>query len=295
MGITSLHEHIQLPGDPRLREKSMEFAISELNKAKDLGLSTIVEVSPTRDAAGIREISNATGIQVICCTGSYVLSDEQQSMTVRDFENHMRREVEEGFDGTAIFPGVIKVAARSTPLTTAEMNLFTAAAHIQQQYSLPICTHAVSGCADQQRVLEKGGADLNHCYYSHVEASMGWEGRSVEEEADYLESVISHGSTLSFNNFGNWNHTRPDDLAYIIRELAGRGYEDHMVATMDLTWSFEGERLKILWEDTNENGDQRTYAYLLEQAVPWMKENGVPEQVVRKMIRDTPRRIFTYD
>jgi predicted metal-dependent phosphotriesterase family hydrolase len=67
-----------------------------------------------------------------------------------------------------------------------------------------------------------------------------------------------------------------------------------MVATMDLTWSFENGIIKILWGDTNVNGNDRTYAYLLDKAVPWMKENGVPEKAVNKFILDNPRRIFTW-
>ena len=203
MGITSVHEHIVMPADPALREKSFAFAVSDLKKAKELGLHTIVDVGPTDDAVGIQEVSKASGVNVICCTGSYLLKDEQQSMTVADFETRMRKDVEEGIQGTQIRPGVIKVAARRLPITPAEKNLFIAAAHIQKRYSLPICTHAVSGCVEQQQILEEAGADLKHCYFSHVEATFGWSGRTVEQEIDYLQTVVKKGSTLSFNNFGN--------------------------------------------------------------------------------------------
>lgn len=235
MGITSVHEHIVLPRDPVQREKSMAFAVSELKKAKALGLQTIVDVGPTDDVAGIREVSLATGVQIVCCTGSYILKDEQQSLTVADFENRMRKDVEEGLQGTQIRPGVIKVAARGLPIKPAEKNLFMAAARIQKRYNLTICTHAVSGCAEQQQILEEAGADLNHCYFSHVEATFGWSGRTVQQEIDYLQGVVAKGSSLSFNNFGNWNHTKPADLALIIQELAKRGYDDRMVATIDMT------------------------------------------------------------
>ncbi len=283
MGTTSVHEHIPLNFEPGHRAKSMAFAISELKKAKENGLQTIIEVSPTRDAAGIREVSLATGVNVVCCTGYYVLTKEQQSLTVEECENHMISEIEEGIQGTSIRPGVIKVAAKGLPITPAEKNVLIAAAHVQKRYKLPICTHAVSGCAEQQQILDEAGADLNHVYFSHVEATFGWSGRKVEQEIDYLESVVKKGSMLSFNNFGNWNHTKPEDLALIIRELTKRGYDDRMVATMDLTWSFENDDLKILWGDTNDDGNDRTYSYLLRKAVPWMKETGVQEKSVGKI------------
>ena len=293
MGITSAHEHIQIQTDATQRAKSVAFAIADLKRAKELGLRTIVDVTPTRNIRGLKEVSIATGINVICCTGFYVLNDEQQSFRVEDFENHMIDEIENGIQGTGVHPGIIKVATRVLSFTEAEKNVLIAAAHIQKRYNLPICTHAVTGCAEQQQILEEAGADLNHCYFSHVEATFGWDGRNVQKEIEYLTKVVEKRSTLSFNNFGNWNHTRPEDLALIINELTKRGFDDRIVATMDLTWSFEGENLKILWSDTNEGGEDRAYSYLLRKAVPWMKENGVPEQSVNKFINDNPRRIFT--
>jgi len=66
-----------------------------------------------------------------------------------------------------------------------------------------------------------------------------------------------------------------------------------MVATMDLTWSFENGNLKILWSDTNKGVEDRTYSYLLRKVVPWMKENGISEKSINKFIIDNPQRIFT--
>ena len=66
-----------------------------------------------------------------------------------------------------------------------------------------------------------------------------------------------------------------------------------MAAAMDVTRSYEKDRLKILWEDTNVNGRNRTYAYLLDTAVPWMHANRIPPEVTDKFIIATPRRIFT--
>jgi phosphotriesterase-related protein len=294
MGITSVHEHIVMPADPVEREKSFNFAVSDLKKAKALGLQTIVNVGPTDDVVGIREVSQASGVHVICCTGSYLLKDEQQSLTVADFENRMIRDVENGIQGTQIRPGVIKVAARKLPITPAEKNLFIAAAHVQKRYNLPICTHAVSGCVEQQQILEQAGADLNHCYFSHVEATFGWGGRTVDHQIDYLQTVVEKGSTLSFNNFGNWNHTKPGDLARIIQELTKRGFDNRLVATIDLTWTFVNGNIKILWEDTNENGKDRTYSYPLRKVVPWLRDNGIDKASIDKFLVENPRRIFAW-
>lgn len=294
MGIASLHEHIAVRHDSAERDQSVAFAIRELNRAKQLGLRTIVDVGPADDVAAIREVALATGINVVCCTGFYLQPALQQSLNAEDFESKMLRDIEHGLQETEVRPGVIKVAARGLPIRPVEKELFTAAARVQRKYHLPICAHAVSGCAEQQQILEAAGADLRRCYFSHVEATFGWGGRTVDAEIDYLEGVVGKGSTLSFNNFGHWFHTKPQDLVCIIQELARRSHEDRMVATMDVTWSFADEKLKLLWEDQNEHGKDRTYAYLLETALPWLQANGIPQAITDKFVIDNPRRIFTH-
>ncbi len=293
MGITSLHEHIPNQTDPAATALSREVAIRELIKAREHGIRTIVEVGPLNDPREIRAAAVASGVNIICCTGFYTLSPMQKAMKAPDFERVMTRQFEEGLQDTGIRPGVIKTRSNQLPIAPVEREVFTAAARMQQRFGVPICIHSVTGCADQQAILEAAGADLTRCYFSHVEAQFGWEKRSVPEQVDYFETVVKKGSTLCFNNFGNWNHTKPEALAEIIRELTARGYDDRMAASMDATWKIEDGAVKLLWADTNEGGEDRTYSYLTRKAVPWMESQGIPRTTIDKMLVANPRRIFT--
>lgn len=67
-----------------------------------------------------------------------------------------------------------------------------------------------------------------------------------------------------------------------------------MVATIDQTWTFEKGNLKILWEDPNEDGRDRTDSYPLRKAVPWMRKQGIPKKTIDKFLIDNPRRFFTW-
>jgi predicted metal-dependent phosphotriesterase family hydrolase len=80
----------------------MDFAIRELKRAREPGLRTLVDVGATNDGAGIREVSLATGVQVICCTGAYALTDHQQPPQVADFASHMVKDIEGGVQGTQL-------------------------------------------------------------------------------------------------------------------------------------------------------------------------------------------------
>jgi len=295
LGITSMHEHVPLgnASTPEQRDDAFQYCVSELVRARQLGLKTIVEVSPRRDAAGIKEVAEKAEMQIVVCTGFYVdLTDEEKLFSVDDYRRHMMAEIELGISGTGIRPGVIKLGAYNEKITDYERRVFTAGGLVQRDTGLPICTHAVAGCMNQQNILADAGADLSKVYYSHVEAEFGWEGRSLSQQIDYLEDVVKKGSTLSYNNFGNWAHTSQASLSEIIRAIIERGYAEHHVATMDLVFDYKTGHRKILWEDINEDGPLRTYAYLLSHAVPWMSSNGVSDQDIDKMIVSTPARIF---
>jgi predicted metal-dependent phosphotriesterase family hydrolase len=267
--------------------------VDELRKARDLGLRTIVEVSPRRDAAGLRRVAQESGVTIIACTGFYDYNDEEKRYSVDQFERHMMDEIADGIDGTGIRPGVIKVQAANADIKEHERRAFAAAARVQKETGLPLCTHAVFACGKQQQILEENGADLSKVYFSHVEAEFGWENRTLKEELEYLARVVQKGSTLCFNNFGNWAHTKPEVLAAIIKDMISRGCADRMVATMDFVWDYDKEGIrKILWEDINKDGKRRTYSYLLSDVVPWLRSVGIAQPDIDRMIKDNPRRLF---
>lgn len=298
IGVTSMHEHISLPDG--FDRQAIEFQIKDLLYAKKLGLKTIVELTPSskmRDVCktmdAMKEISVRSGIQIIPCTGHYVaFSEEEKKFNADQFYQLWLEEVEYGIGDSGIRPGIIKVASGNTVPDIYETRILQAAGKLQKNTGLPICVHSVSGCRNQQDILERTGADLGHVYFSHVEAEFGWEGRTVDQQLNYLESVAEKGSCFSYNNFGNGAHTKPENLLKIVQGMISRGYSDRQFATMDLVLTgVEGE-IRVLWDDINSGGRERTYSYLLKNALPWMIKNGVSKENVRKMICENVARFF---
>ena len=97
--------------------------------------------------------------------------------------------------------GIIKVAAGKTPFTEWEQSAFRAAAKVQKKTRTPIATHAIFEPRAQFDLLVKTGADPKRCFFSHIEAEFGWEGRSLSQEAKYLEAICKEGASLFFNNY----------------------------------------------------------------------------------------------
>jgi len=295
MGITSIHEHV-MPNEhfELYKNDSINFAVEELKKAKKLGLSTIVEVSPWRDAEIVRIIAERAEMNIILCTGYYTnFNAEEKTYSVDRFRKYMMDEIENGIGKSGIFPGVIKIASSDTVPNEYEKRALIAAGMVQRDTGLPLCVHSCKGCKNQQDIFEEAGANLEKVYFSHVEAEFGWEGRSLAQQINYLEEVVKKGSTLSYNNFGNWVHTGEEHLVDIIKELNLRGYAKNQAATMDFLWFYEDGNRKIVWENIISNGSERTYSYLLKNAVPWLKANGINEDYIDAFIVTNPRRIFS--
>ena len=80
MGFTLPHEHlidssagIRISyGELELRDRALDMALEDFGKAKAGGVHTVIEVSPMdlgRDVALMKQVSEATGVNFICCTG----------------------------------------------------------------------------------------------------------------------------------------------------------------------------------------------------------------------------------
>ncbi len=295
MGFTSVHEHVSFePIESKTYDDTYRYSVEELKKAKSNGIQTIIEVSPERNAEAIKRASEESEVNLVVCTGHYLFfTNEEKKYLVDDFRRMMMNDIEHGIGDTGIYPGVIKLSAMDQKITPYERNLFIAGGMVQKETGVPICTHACAGCKEQQDMLEEAGADLSKVYFSHVEAEFGWEGRTFQEQMDYLEKIVKKGSTISYNNFGNWAHTKPETLIATIKTMIERGYSNNQVATMDMVLTFENGKRSLLWEDINEDGPLRTYSYLTTHVIPWMLSHGVEEADVMKMFVDNPRRIFS--
>jgi len=217
LGVTMMHEHVVAHFSERLKAREFDYAIRELKKARMWGCRTIVEVSPPRmflQANGgrnipvLQEVARRATVNMLCCTGYYQIPPEIKDKGTEAIADEMVREIIDGIDGTTVRAGLIKVAANHVPLEPSEEKIFIAAAEAQSQTGVPICCHSIFGPDAQLEALAKSGADPDHCYFSHVEAEFGWEGRSLEDEVKYLLDVARKGGALLFNNFG-FEHDTP--------------------------------------------------------------------------------------
>ncbi len=301
LGMTLVHEHLCFRAPEQWRQKAMDYQATLLERAAEAGIDTMVDVTPVPDLASVMEANaRVPGLNLVLATGAY-LENAEWTRPVRDLTGdqmleHMVKNLTEGYDGfegTGIRAGVIKVASNTSQLTEWEKKNFRAAARAQQAARVPICFHSCSGCRTQMEYAREHGARIDATYYCHIEAEFGWEGRSREEEARYLAEVAEAGGYLQFNNFDFEFDTPLDDMVYLLDFLEEESFGDRVLISIDANWEFDedGRAWHEAEREHPETG-KRTYAYCITNAVPMLMGAGVSLQRINRYLVENPRRLF---
>jgi len=297
LGTTLIHEHLLFDFNPAHHREAIDIAVGWLRKAKKEGMDSIVCLTPFREIKWYREINEQVDVHIVASTGYYlerITPASLRELSEVEMYECFVRELTEGIGGSGIRAGIIKVAANLPAMTEWEKRVFRAAARAHHQTQAPIATHACSGARNQMDYLLQHGVDLNHTFYSHVEAEFGWEGRDLEEETEYLMDIVRHGCYLLFNNFGfEWDTPWPD-LVHLIRSLLDAGFRDRVLISVDANWRWneEGE-MELEAEHEHPSAAQRDYAYMFTHALPALKEAGFTDEDIHTFLAENPRRYFT--
>ncbi len=305
LGVTLIHEHVSFGAVSRQQvegpfiDKAFAFNLDLLKKARDVGINTIVELTPWPNVRKIVELNDRIPeLNFILSTGAYVEKAEHPitRMGETEFYEHMVRNITrgyEGFESTGVKAGIIKVAGNTSKLTDWEKRNFRLAARVQKECKVPIATHACAGCREQMTVLKEAGANIAATFYSHVEAEFGWDGRTVKQEAEYLADVARAGGYLHFNNFDFEFDTPFPDMMYLINHLESNGFGDKIFYSIDT--NIEIDDNGKIWMEAERNHPQtgrRNYAYAITTATPMLMAAGVSLQRINKYLIDNPRRYF---
>ncbi|MGH7958732.1 MAG: hypothetical protein ACREH8_17235 [Opitutaceae bacterium] len=292
-----MHEHVLHGVIPdELRDQSVEIAVGHLQDAARVGIDSLACLSPARDIRLYARIAERSPVRIVVSTGSYLFhrsSPELQQMNEEQMFERMVRETTEGIDGTRLRAGIIKVAAVKAPLTEWEKAAFRAAGRAQRVAGVPVGTHAVSSPRDQFDLLVASGADPRRCFFSHPENTVGWEGRNLEQHADYLTAIARDGGSLLFNNFGLVKHTPWPDLVFMLRQLCDRGHADRVLISVDFAWEWLAGKPITQHAARYPEIQPRTCTYMMTDIVPALLKAGFSAQNIRTFLVDNPRRFFS--
>ena len=166
LGSTLMHEHFLFgyPGwhgdltmGPFDRGACVQEGIRMADHLKRYQVKTVLDATPNetgRDPKLLKEISEKSGLNIICSTGYYY---ERGSATayfksrraLGNLDNEIytmfKTELTEGIGGTGIKAGVIKVASSRDTITNYEQLFFRAAANVSKEMGTPIISHTQEG------------------------------------------------------------------------------------------------------------------------------------------------------
>jgi phosphotriesterase-related protein len=260
---------------------SEDAAIQELRMLKLAGGGALVEMSPRdygRDPSGMRRVSEASGVHVICTTGWHKDKFSRRwvaERSVDELADQMIGEIEAGIDNTGVRAGVIKAASSLDTITPAEEKVFRAAAKAHRATGAVVTTHTEAGtmALEQVALLRSEGVDSQRIVIGHVDRNM---------DLDYQRTLLALGVTIIYDQLSKEKYY-PDRLRVeFITTLVHEGFGDQIMLSGDLA-------RKSYWPSYGHWGGPGL-TYILWRFVPWLREAGLSSEAIDQITVRTPAR-----
>ena len=281
------------------------LAAREVDRFKAAGGGTVVDVSSRglgRDAAGLKQIAEITGVNIVTCCGYYKVAGHPPDMSERSVDDvaaEFVRELEVGIDDTGVRAGVIGEIATGAPLydipidvwdlreyedmVPNEIKVLRASARAHNETGAPISVHIYNYRPNRMAhhaldILESEGANLERVTICHLD---------TRPDADYVASVADRGAFVEFDTFGMEQYSdagfsqMPRDLERIqlVVDTIERGYVDHILVSQDICW-------KMLLVEYGGWG----FAHISNHIEPRLRHLGVTEEQIYKIRVANPAR-----
>lgn len=294
LGWTLSHEHVLVGmGEDNHHypwmfnwEASRANAIAELSEAKAGGIDTIIDLTTPdlgRDVEFVRDVSHASGMQVVMATG--IWRDVPRSFWTRDIDeiaDIFVREIEVGINDTGVKAGCIKVANDMGGVTPEGERILRGAARACKRTGCPISTHQWAPEKVGQRQLEifiEEGAPLDRVAIGHS---------ADTTDVDYLESLLRAGVYLSMDRYpGAAGRPNWQERNSTVKALIERGWANKLMLGHD----YAPAPIRAGMSKPEVMGTTR-YLFVSTVAIPALKQQGIGEDVIETMMREVPRRFL---
>ena len=307
LGKTLMHEHFFFgypgyQGDSlgfRTREELVTLGVEVAERAKAQGVKTVVDATPNecgRDPELLREVSERSGVQIICSTGYYYEGEGATAYfkfraalgpAEAEVEEMMMSELTEGIGDTGIKAGVIKLASSKGVITDYEKMFMLAGARAQQATGVPIITHTQEGTMgpEQAALLVEAGVDPARVVIGHMDGNT---------DVAYHMATLAHGVNVGFDRFGIQVLVgAPMDAAReaTLIGLLGMGYGERIMLSHDTVNIWLGRPL-VMSDEIAGLLQNWHITHLFENVVPVLKGAGISEDRIDAIFTQNPRRLF---
>jgi len=306
LGLTSMHEHliVGMPGweyDTSYsydRKAVFDKCAAQVLAAKEFGLNTFVDATPTdlaRDPEMYKMIQGETGVNVICAAGVYTEPEGNSAFwrllsTYKGYDEALKRlsesyinDITVGIPGSDVKCALLKLSAGKGSITKMEELSIHAGVLAHKETGAPIISHTGSADVGPQlaRMLLDLGADPKKTMIGHM---------CDTDSIDLLVDTLKMGVYVGLDRFGLSMIFSDEFKCRTLCKLVEMGYGDKILIGHDCTIHNHAgdlipDSILATMPDWNMCGLFRTF-------IPRMKELGLRDENVHKLLVDNPRRFL---
>ena len=247
LGVVDAHDHLLMdsPGMPGQSFTDVARSTAEAAEGVATGIGTLVEMTPIglgRDPAGLRAISEASGLAIVAASGyhrdahypagSWVHEATVETLTERVISDlldgmHPSDWVDAGLPLDAARAGAIKGGASYHHITRSERKRLEAIGAASAATGAAVLVHSEIGTAAHEIVdlLESAGARTDRIALAHLDRNPDWELHA---------EIAARGVTLEYDTIGRTKY-HPDSVVLdLVERVAAAGHLDRIVLGLDL-------------------------------------------------------------
>jgi phosphotriesterase-related protein len=309
LGTTLIHEHLrvwdeavhdQWPRAGTAKEdtphavgpgEDYEVAVRDARAAVELGVKTICDPSAMflgRNVEFMRRVSEASGLQVVPCTGIYTYDFLPQFLLNRDADKIAElfvADIEQGIQGTEIKAAFIKCAADEPGVTENIEKVHRAAARASLRTGAPIMAHtrpATNTGPRQIEIFEEEGVEPSKVQLAHT---------GDTDDLGYIEGVLEKGVWIGLDRYGLELFLPYEQRQATTRALLERGYADRIFLSADSCATLDYYPENAL-EQLIAAGMVKDWTIRIvpEKVLPELREAGMSEEQERTVMVDNPVR-----
>ena len=302
LGKTLVHEHVLVgfPGwfldnrQPKFhRDEAMARSIAAFEQLKDYGVETVVDPCPNdlgRDVEFYAEVSQKTGINLICATGLYYeaagMPYLMRHLDVEALTDIFLKEIEDGVDETGVKPGVVKIATGDGAVSAYERKVLTAAARAAKASGLPVLSHT-ENCTcghDQIDIVTGEGVAADRLLVGHSDGA---------DALEYQTSLAERGVFVGFDRFGI-EFFQPDEIRMKnFKALADKGYLKQLMMSQDYAVCWKGGLPGLPpGRSPADAMPNWSMTHIFERVIPQLVADGMSAEDFDTVLKDNPRRFF---
>lgn len=287
LGVTLPHEHVFLNLMLEYKKEGVlndeVLARRELEQLHEFGCRSLVDctsVELDRDPLALRRMAEATGLNIVMGCGHYrdpyLDRDLLDRRGVDGLAADLISEIQDGFEGSGIRPGVIgEVGSNHKWISATEERALRIAGKAHLATGLTIMTHAARWPLGLQQlaILKEMGVDPRGIVIGHCD---------MVPSPEYHEAIAASGAFVAFDTIRGESEYAIDSRVGWVMNLARKGHLEQVLLSHDVC-------LTSIYTAYGGEG----YTFLFREFVPRLRAAGLGDEEIEMLTVRNPARMLT--